>query len=97
MKPLLTVWLAVGMLGPLTAGVYAQDANRLAPAPPMGWNSWDSYGTTVREEHVKANADAMARDLKKYGWQYIVVDIQWYEPQAEGHDYRAGARLTMVE
>ena len=30
-----------------------------------------------------------------YGWQYIVVDIQWYEPHAEGHDYRAGAALTM--
>jgi alpha-galactosidase len=35
------------------------------PTPPMGWNSWDSYGTTVREEQVKANADWMAehRDL----------------------------------
>ena len=28
----------------------------------MGWNSWDSYGTTVTETQVKANADAMARD-----------------------------------
>jgi hypothetical protein len=47
------------------------------PTPPMGWNSWDSYGTTVREDQVKANANAMARDLAKHGWQYIVVDIQW--------------------
>ncbi len=67
----------------------------LAPTPPMGWNSWDSYGTTVREQDVKANADVMARDLKKYGWQYVVVDIQWYEPHAAGHDYRPGARLQM--
>jgi nitrogen regulatory protein PII-like uncharacterized protein len=43
----------------------------------MGWNSWDSYGTTVREEQVKANADWMAEHLAKYGWKYIVVDIQW--------------------
>ena len=50
-----------------------------APTPPMGWNSWDSYGTTVREKQVKANADWMAEHLAKYGWQYIVVDIQWYE------------------
>jgi alpha-galactosidase len=63
--------------------------------PPMGWNSWDSYGTAVREEQVKANADAMARELLRFGWQYIVVDIQWYEPNAGGHDYRAGAALTM--
>src|SRR5271169_6408033 len=65
------------------------------PTPPMGWNSWDSYGTTVREENVKANADWMAEHLAKYGWQYIVVDIQWYEPNAQGHDYKPGAPLTM--
>lgn len=68
-----------------------------APAPPMGWNSWDSYGTTVREDQVKANADVMARDLARYGWQYIVVDIQWYEPNAQGHDYAPGANLAMDE
>ena len=60
----------------------------------MGWNSWDAYGTTVRESEVKANADAMA-ELKRYGWEYVVVDIQWYEPNAQAHGYRAGAQLTM--
>jgi len=68
-----------------------------APTPPMGWNSWDSYGTTVREEQVKANADWMAEHLAKFGWKYIVVDIQWYEPNAQGHDYQPGAPLTMDE
>ena len=63
----------------------------------MGWNSWDSYGTTVREEQVKANADWMAEHLAKYGWKYVVVDIQWYEPNAQGHDYKPGAPLTMDE
>ena len=63
----------------------------------MGWNSWDSYGTTVREEQVKANADWMAEHLAKHGWKYIVVDIQWYEPNAQGHDYKLGAPLTMDE
>lgn len=67
----------------------------VAPTPPMGWNSWDSYGAAVREENVRANADYMAAHLAKYGWQYIVVDIQWYEPHAQGHDYRTGAVLTM--
>jgi alpha-galactosidase len=75
----------------------AEAANSPAPSPPMGWNSWDSYGTTVREEQVKANADAMARDLASHGWQYIVVDIQWYEPNAQGHDYAPGAKLVMDE
>jgi len=35
-----------------------------APAPPMGWNSWDCYGPTVVEDEVKANADYMAAHLK---------------------------------
>ena len=78
-------------------GAFAQSPakNSPAPTPPMGWNSWDSYGTTVREENVKANADWMAAHLAKYGWKYIVVDIQWYEPNAQGHDYKPGAPLTM--
>lgn len=47
-----------------------------APAPPMGWNSWDCYGPTVVESEVKANADYMADHLKNFGWQYVVVDIR---------------------
>jgi len=75
----------------------AAQSPALAPTPPMGWNSWDSFGTTVREAEVKANADAMAEKLKRYGWQYVTVDIQWYQPTAEGHDYEAGAALTVDE
>lgn len=74
----------------------AQSALR-APVPPMGWNSWDAYGTTIHEAEVKANADVMASSLRDYGWQYIVVDIQWYEPKAKAHGYRAGADLSMDE
>jgi carbohydrate-selective porin OprB len=36
--------------------------NVLAPTPPMGWNSWDSFGTGVTEAEVKANADYMAKN-----------------------------------
>ena len=31
---------------------------------------------------VRRNAEFMAEHLKEYGWEYIVVDIQWYEPYA---------------
>lgn len=78
----------------LLAAAAAQTAE-LAATPPMGWNSWDAYGTTVREIEVRANADTMALKLKQYGWQYIVVDIQWYEPNAQAHGYRPNAQLTM--
>ena len=44
----------------------------------MGWNSWDSYGRTLNEESIKANAKWMARHLKRFGWEYVVVDEGWY-------------------
>jgi alpha-galactosidase len=69
--------------------------NGLAPTPPLGWNSWDCYGPTVREDEVKANADFMAKHLLKHGWNTIVVDIQWYEPAAKAGGYRPNADLIM--
>jgi alpha-galactosidase len=69
----------------------------VAQTPPMGWNSWDCYGTAVTEAQVKANADYMAKHLKEHGWQYVVVDIQWSEPHAQAHGYRPDAELAMDE
>jgi len=66
-----------------------------APTPPMGWNSWDNFGTAITEEQTTQQAQFMAEKLKSHGWQYIVVDIQWYQPTAKGHGYRPGAALTM--
>jgi len=66
-----------------------------APSPPMGWNSWDAFGTSVTEAQVEAQADFMASRLLPYGWKILTVDIQWYEPGASGHGYRPGAPLTM--
>lgn len=58
-----------------------------APTPPMGWNSWDCFGPTVTEDEVKANADYMAKNLKSFGWEYIVVDIRWYVSNDKAHGY----------
>ena len=84
------------LLGVAVASAAAQEPP-LAPTPPMGWNSWDAYGTTVREDQVKANADAMARSLARLGYRYVVVDIQWYQPTASSYNYKPGARLAMDE
>lgn len=56
------------------------DAPRLAATPPMGWNSFDCFGSAVVEYEVRANADYMARMLVHHGWQYIVVDFCWSHP-----------------
>ena len=77
-------------------GLSAQtNSTVLAPKPPMGWNSWDSFGPSVREDEVKANADVMATKLAKFGWQYVVVDIEWYQPDAHAHGYIPRGRVTM--
>jgi hypothetical protein len=74
MKYLFFLFLQVIFLFPMQG----QDFRTWAPTPPMGWNSWDCYGPTVEEHEVKANADYMAKHLKNYGWEYIVVDIRWF-------------------
>ncbi|MBU9709558.1 glycoside hydrolase family 27 protein [Paenibacillus sp. AK121] len=66
-----------------------------AHTPPMGWNSWDCYGAAVREEEVRGNAQYMAEHLKEYGWEYVVVDIQWYESGAVSSQYRPFVPLEM--
>ena len=69
----------------------------IAKTPPMGWNSWDCYGASVTEDEVKGNAEYMAKHLIKYGWEYVVVDIQWYEPEAYTSAYRPFVPLCMDE
>ena len=67
--------------------------NDFAKNPPMGWNSWDCYGASVTEKELKQNADYMAEHLKQYGWEYVVCDIQWYEPTADSSHYHKFADL----
>lgn len=67
----------------------------IAKQPPMGWNSWDCYGAAVTEAQVRQNAEYMAANLKQYGWEYVVVDIQWSQPTASTHEYVPFAPLDM--
>ncbi len=71
-------------------GAFAQHPAELAPTPPMGWNSWDSFGLTVTEAEFKANVDWLDHNLKRYGWQYLVVDEGWYlkNPQAKAGQFQ---------
>lgn len=78
------------------------DKNEAALEPPMGWNSYDYYNTLVNEEQIKANADYMAKNLKKNGWEYIVIDIQWSDMDAgkkntEGYQYIPFSRFCIDE
>src|SRR6266581_5185617 len=77
----------------LTAQSFAQGSSHdslLAPTPPMGWNSWDSYARSITEADVKANAESMAKRLKPFGWQYMVIDEGWYveNPESDPKQYK---------
>ena len=73
--------------------------NQCAMQPPMGWNSWDCYAATVTEKQLLEHAEYMSKNLLAFGWEYIVCDIQWYEPLAGtgGGEYRPFADLCMDE
>lgn len=62
-------------------------AQHIAITPPMGWNSYNCYGSAVHETEVKANADYMAKHLATHGWQYVVVDFLW------SYDNPPGSRI----
>ena len=63
----------------------------------MGWNSWDCYGTAVTEADVRRNAEYISDHLKDFGWEYVVVDIQWYQPSALDHNYQPFSEVAMDE
>ena len=69
MKILFVILIAI-----FASSLRAQPA---AQTPPMGWNSYNCFGSAVHEDEVKENADYMATHLKRFGWQYIVVDFLW--------------------
>ena len=61
----------------------------LAPTPPMGWNSWNTFGPKIDEAVVRETADAFVEaGLKDAGYEYVVIDDVWEA------DERVDGRLT---
>ena len=52
--------------------------NRLAIKPPMGWNSFDSYGVYLHEKAAFDNLKVLADKYRPYGYEYFVVDNGWF-------------------
>jgi hypothetical protein len=65
----------------------APRAPLLAPTPPMGWNSWNSFAVTITEAQAIETARIMAEKLLPAGYSIFTVDHQWYDPRAKGYDY----------
>ena len=80
------------------AGPAARAAGRptlLAPRPPMGWNSWNSFATTITEAQARETAAIMADRLLPFGYDVFTIDIQWYEAGASGYAYSSRPAPTL--
>ncbi|MBR5453876.1 MAG: glycoside hydrolase family 27 protein, partial [Clostridia bacterium] len=56
--------------------------------PPMGWNSWNTFGENINEQVIRETADAMVdRGFLAAGYEYIVIDDCWSlrERDKDGH------------
>ena len=46
--------------------------------PPLGWNTWNTFGANISEELIMQSADAMVREgLLDAGYEYVVIDDIW--------------------
>ena len=71
---------------------------QVATTPPMGWNSWDSYGLTITEPQFKQNVEWFHERLQPSGWHYVVIDEGWYlahpEKPDQGYTMDANGRYS---
>jgi alpha-galactosidase len=56
----------------------ASEPKSIASKPPLGWNSFDSYGVYLHEKAAMENLEAMAKHLGPYGYEYYVIDNGWF-------------------
>ena len=50
----------------------------LAPTPPMGFNTWNTFQTKISEDMLQAMVDTfVSSGMKAAGYQYFVLDDGW--------------------
>jgi len=77
--------IAKNSAGKTSAKIMVVCGDTLALTPPMGWNSYDSFGDSVTEAQTLANAEWFQKNLQPFGWDTVVVDFRWYDSLADGH------------
>ncbi len=52
--------------------------------PPMGWNSWNTFGENINEQLILETADAMVSlGLLEKGYEYLVIDDCWSQKERD--------------
>jgi alpha-galactosidase len=51
---------------------------QLAPTPPMGWNTWNTFQTKINETMLREMVDVFVRSgMREAGYRYFVLDDGW--------------------
>ncbi|WP_030918491.1 glycoside hydrolase family 27 protein [Streptosporangium amethystogenes] len=79
---------AVTVMLTLTAVTSATPAqalnNGVGRTPPMGWNTWNTFGCNINETLIRQTADALVSNgMRDLGYQYVVVDDCWFDPNRD--------------
>lgn len=54
---------------------YGKDEKMIINKPPMGWNSWNTFGWEINDKVIRETADIMVSSgLKDAGYEYVVID-----------------------
>ena len=62
----------------LSLHMHAESMDSLALTPPMGWNSWNTFGEEINESLIREAADAIVKSgLKDAGYEYVIIDDCW--------------------
>jgi hypothetical protein len=89
--PIVLALLAVAIPCSFARSSAREDMSVMVQTPPMGWNSWDSWGLTINEQQFRDSVTWFHNNLQRFSWQYVVVDEGWFAEHPEnrvGHmDY----------
>lgn len=56
----------------------------LVQRPPMGWNTWNTFGSEISDQLIRESTDAfLALGLKDAGYRYIVIDDCWSQKRRD--------------
>ena len=86
--PILCIGLTIGHLATAEEDSSKTiSVSQLAETPPMGWNSWNTFGPDISADVVRGVADKIVElGLKDLGYQYVVIDDHWQGGRdAKGH------------
>ncbi|MEU8819701.1 ricin-type beta-trefoil lectin domain protein [Actinoplanes sp. NPDC048796] len=84
LRAALVTGLLIGALAAVPSSAAQAHDNGVGRTPPMGWNSWNTFGCSISESLIRGMADSMvSTGMRDAGYQYVVVDDCWMNPNRD--------------